>query len=221
MSFELENFHRNISDADLLEDLRAASGQLTQAGKRLTFRSYREFGKYSPSTINDRFGSWNIAIKEAGLLPIGEKYISTELLFDNLRNVWIAKGRQPVYRDMTAPPSQIHGSTYNDRFGGWRKALIAFVASVTQDESVLLDATDVPEIVKPATRTGRAPSLSLRFLVLKRDNFRCIACGRSPATVSGLVLEVDHKLPWSKGGETRADNLQTLCFDCNRGKMDR
>jgi 5-methylcytosine-specific restriction endonuclease McrA len=71
---------------------------------------------------------------------------------------------------------------------------------------------------KAPARATRHPSLALKFLVLKRDGFRCVACGRSPATEAGLVLEVDHMLAWSNGGNTVAQNLQTLCRDCNRGK---
>jgi hypothetical protein len=212
MNFELDEFNRHVPDQDLLDDLKAAN--VKAAGKSLTFRSYREFGRYSPSTINVRFGSWNNALLKAGLVPVEEKNVPIETLFDNLKIVWIAKGKQPVYRDMSAPPSVYTGSTYNARFGGWRKALTEFVAAVNQEQFEIQSSP----IEKPVGRSGRTPSLSLRFLVLKRDNFRCVACGRSPATVAGLVLEVDHILAWSNGGETTAENLQSLCFDCNCGK---
>jgi hypothetical protein len=213
MRFELDQFNRHVPDQELLDDLKAAN--VKAAGKPLTFRSYREFGRYSPSTICERFGSWNNALIQAGLVPAEEKFIPIEALFDNLKIVWIAKGRQPVYRDMSAPPSQYTGSTYNARFGGWRKALAEFVATVNKEQ---FDSPIPTVVTKLSARTARDPSLSLRFLVLKRDNFRCVACGRSPATVAGLVLEVDHILAWSNGGETVTENLQSLCFDCNRGK---
>jgi Homing endonuclease associated repeat/HNH endonuclease len=69
-------------------------------------------------------------------------------------------------------------------------------------------------------RTTRDPSLRLRFKVLQRDNFSCRQCGRSPATVLGVVLHVDHISPWSKGGETILENLQVLCEMCNLGKSN-
>lgn len=213
MKFELDSFNRHVPDKDLLDDLAAAN--VKAAGKPLTFRCYREFGRYSPSTISERFGSWNNALVKAGLVPVDEKNVPVETLFDNLKIAWIAKGKQPVYRDMSAPPSLYTGSTYNARFGGWRKAFNEFVTTVNQEQ---FEAAHSSPISKPVVRTSRDPSLSLRFLVLKRDNFRCVSCGRSPATVAGLVLEVDHVLAWSNGGETTAENLQSLCFDCNRGK---
>ena len=33
-----------------------------------------------------------------------------------------------------------------------------------------------------------------------------------------LLLEVDHIVPISKGGITSVENLQTLCWRCNRSK---
>lgn len=69
-------------------------------------------------------------------------------------------------------------------------------------------------------KTNRAPSMKLRFEILKRDNFKCCACGSSPATNPTVELHIDHIIPWSKGGETVKDNLQTLCSICNIGKGD-
>lgn len=61
-------------------------------------------------------------------------------------------------------------------------------------------------------------SPSLRYSILKRDNYRCRICGRS--AVDGVQLEVDHIIPVSKGGESIESNLQTLCQECNRGKSN-
>jgi len=216
MRFELKTFNRNVPDEELLADLVRTHSLLEMAGKCLTFRTYREVGKFAPSTINTRFGTWNDALQRAGLPLHQEKNVSVEILFDNLRLVWIAKGRQPVYRDMSDLPSQHSGSAYAARFGGWRKALEEFVAVVGKEEHEQAHSVVSKEIT--IARTKRAPSLALRFLVLKRDRFRCVACGRSPATESGLVLEVDHISAWTNGGNTIAENLQSLCFDCNRGK---
>lgn len=57
----------------------------------------------------------------------------------------------------------------------------------------------------------------LRFEILKRDSFTCCYCGSKPPKV---VLEIDHIMPYSKGGSDRIENLITSCFDCNRGKSN-
>jgi hypothetical protein len=218
MKFELTQFNRDVSDDELLQDLVAANATLRLHGRILTSRAYKGIGKYHPTTIAVRFGSWNEGLKRAGLRPAEEKNVPIDSLFDNLKLVWMAKGRQPVYRDMSDVPSLYTASIYNDRFGGWRTALEAFVASIEQEQVELLTFEKAVKTGKVTKRTKRDPPLSLRFFVLKRDRFCCITCGRSPANVAGLILEVDHIVPWSKGGESIEENLQTLCFDCNRGK---
>lgn len=58
----------------------------------------------------------------------------------------------------------------------------------------------------------------LRWTVLSRDNFRCIACGLSSKET---VLHVDHIYPKAKGGLNTISNMQTLCALCNMGKSDK
>ena len=67
---------------------------------------------------------------------------------------------------------------------------------------------------------SRTISDKLRYTVLKRDNFKCCACGASPAKDPSVELHIDHIIPWSKGGETALENLQTLCSRCNIGKSN-
>ena len=35
------------------------------------------------------------------------------------------------------------------------------------------------------------------------------------------LLKIDHIIPVAKGGQTVEDNLQTLCWKCNRAKSDK
>jgi predicted restriction endonuclease len=58
----------------------------------------------------------------------------------------------------------------------------------------------------------------LRFVILKRDNFRCQLCGASRDNTPDMLLHVDHKIPRVKGGTNHEDNLWTLCALCNQGK---
>lgn len=60
---------------------------------------------------------------------------------------------------------------------------------------------------------------SVRAQVLERDGFRCRRCGTG--TQFGARLVIDHIHPFSKGGKTKIENLQTLCVECNAGKRDR
>lgn len=61
----------------------------------------------------------------------------------------------------------------------------------------------------------------LRQHIKERDNFTCKRCGVSVEDEPHLLLEIDHIVPVSKGGLTTEDNLQTLCWRCNRSKGDK
>ena len=59
---------------------------------------------------------------------------------------------------------------------------------------------------------------SLREEIKRRDHYTCKKCGNSTKKEPNLLLEIDHIKPLAKGGMTTEDNLQTLCWKCNRSK---
>lgn len=77
----------------------------------------------------------------------------------------------------------------------------------------------VPYILKKDANTRQEIfSKKMRYEILERDNFKCVACGRGPK--DGVILNVDHIFLKSKGGKATLENGRTLCDDCNRGKSD-
>jgi len=99
--------------------------------------------------------------------------------------------------------------------------LVSLLTSGTPSEVAPLPLREPRSPAQRVRSTRREVPLALRYHVLKRDDFRCVKCGRAPAMVPGLQLHVDHVLPWSMGGETTLENLQCLCADCNLGKSNR
>jgi len=61
----------------------------------------------------------------------------------------------------------------------------------------------------------------LRTFIKERDKYTCQYCSISVTDEPHLLLEIDHKIPLSKGGMTAKDNLQTLCWKCNRSKSNK
>jgi hypothetical protein len=61
--------------------------------------------------------------------------------------------------------------------------------------------------------------LRIRFEILKRDNFQCQYCGRTPKK-DKCKLVIDHIIPRNNGGLTEVNNLITSCEECNLGKTD-
>jgi transcriptional regulator of met regulon len=223
---------KRITDEALIEDLINVSNILNK--KKVTSPEYTELGKYSFPTIKERFGSWKHFTQQAGLEDTGfVKQIDTEDLFQEIEIIWTALGRQPTTTDMKKGISKYSLDTFTRRFGGWRKTLQAFIDYINEEPSNIEDvnytAKPIPskqketkekirEVTTQIKKTPRTINLRLRFKVLLRDNFSCCYCGSSPAKDTSIELHVDHILPWSKGGETTLENLQTACSRCNLGK---
>lgn len=228
--------HRNQkrSDEELLEMLRAVAEKLGKT--KITKDEAEQHSEIRYGTMQMRFGSWANALKAAGLqqAKLGKRYTDDEC-FENLMAVWTHHGRPPQYREMSLPPSKVGGKAYTKRFGTWNKALAAFVDRVNSDNSATAkgepEKRTVPTDVAPGDSDERPRStpeeerreirLGIRFSILQRDRFRCVTCGSSPATHPGCVLHVDHIRPFSRGGKTLADNLRTLCANCNIGRGNR
>lgn len=212
--FQLELVRGPVTDEELISDLqRVAKLSGTSA---VSFRLYADLGNYHPSTASLRFGTWNKALSAAGLEVASERDINDERLFENLMRLWEYYGRQPRFRELARPPSVISSGPYQRRFRSWMNALEQFVAYANAQDA---RPPTSPEVTT-GHKTGRDPSLRLRFRVMKRDNFSCRACGASPALQPGLLLHVDHIKAWSLVGETVEENLQTLCEPCNLGKSN-
>lgn len=68
-----------------------------------------------------------------------------------------------------------------------------------------------------STVVVRAPSKKQRMRIIKRDNYKCRICGRSPDNYTDVELHVHHIRPHSLGGLTTDWNLITLCHTCHDG----
>lgn len=60
----------------------------------------------------------------------------------------------------------------------------------------------------------------VRRAVLIRDGFTCQWC-EVTARGDGLILEIDHIVPWSAGGADHPVNLRTMCEPCNQARSNR
>lgn len=192
----------------------------------------RAFSRSSPKvsfqTVLQRYGTWKKALDAADLSHLivqrysGTRYADEQCL-ENLAVVWTHYGRQPRFREMNRQPSVVGSSAYLIRWKTWRNSLKAFVDWANSDDtSVIHNETSTAEAVPvPIIRSEedcRDVRPGLRFRIFMRDRFRCLSCGRSPATHLNVELHADHIVSVYDGGRTVYDNLQTLCQDCNLGK---
>lgn len=225
--------YKRIPDEMLLDDVREVAESLFKDS--ISTKEYIEHGNFSVQTILARFPSWNDVLEKAKLNKTSYRVITDEDLFEEIERLWRQKGEQPTTTDIKSGLSEYSLNTYSRRFGGWRKALFAFIEYIDKNTETI-DNVEKGEFIETDTgqeqillevdkkqlkkRTRRDINLRLRFKVLQRDDFKCCACGASPAKDPSVELHVDHIIPWSKGGETVLENLQTLCSKCNLGKSD-
>ena len=220
-NFEINLRRRNVPQVELIDDLKRVAKLLNL--QTLTGSIYDEKGKFGKTTILRRFGSWNKALEASELKVVLILNNKEEILFENLANVWKILGRQPVGSDLDKSKgcSKFALGTYEKRFGSWNKALQAFADFINEVSVSGTFSEDVKRARENETaRTSRKINWRLRAKVLIRDNCICKMCGASPAKDSAVMLHVDHIKAWSKGGETKMENLQTLCAKCNIGKSD-
>ena len=124
---------------------------------------------YHQSTFTRRFGSWLKVLDIAGLEQTRtEMNISEEDLFDNLETIWRRLGRQPRYHEVCKPFSKYSNGTYCKRFGSFRKALEAFVASIRESTT---DVEVHPAKPQKSKKNPRSVNYRTRFKVLQRDGF--------------------------------------------------
>ena len=207
------------SEEDLLKDI---SNVMQRIGRgSLTMKEYDTYGSYDVSTALRKIGKWSDILKSLKA-PVNVIYHTDDDLLNNIKNVWLKKGKQPTRRDMDNKSlSTISSGAYIRHFGTWYNALDLFSKFIAKDAGDSIE--EVVEIYNGYSHTTkREPSDRLKVQVLMRDGNRCRICG---AVCDGGLHKIhfDHIKPWSKGGETTLDNLQVLCSDCNSaiGNIDK
>jgi len=139
MKFELEDYHRNTPDNELIADLKRIASELKK--ETVTIDEYNERGKFHSTTLTRRFGNWFKTLEKAGLKKTRNLHISEEEYFRNLEEVWAKLGRQPRYLKMQKPFSRYVVGAYEYKFGTWRKALEKFIKYVNKENVPLLEKT--------------------------------------------------------------------------------
>src|SRR5664279_4825768 len=74
-----------------------------------------------------------------------------------------------------------------------------------------------------SSAAGQRALMTAKFreFIKSRDQHTCRQCAVSIYMEPHLLLEVDHVIPVSRGGMSTQENLQTLCWRCNRSKSNK
>jgi hypothetical protein len=196
-------------------DLKSIAAEMQRIAKKLrkqtlTWADISTYGRTNPITVKRKFGTMQKAHTAAGLVPPKRRLTDAEVL-KALVSLWKItskeSGRSPIARELKQYGSPASIEMVMARFGSWNKALVAAATIAPASLTKGLYKIPLPE---------RQPiSIRTRFLIFKRDGYKCQICKRA-----GGLLELDHVTPRALGGSDKKANLQTLCRKCNRGKRD-
>lgn len=216
MEFKYIDKTNKITDEDIKKDVLYVKNEILKKDT-IIMKEYFLYGKYGKKAIENHFGTWNnlLSILNIEITRVNQ-HLSKEKIFIIIENLWLKLGRQPNLREFEGNTGHTKKIIISN-FGKWSICLKEFVKWENNKENNILKGNEIP--IKH--NTPREPSKSLRYDVLSRDGFKCVKCGRSPATDPKIILHIDHIVPYSQGGETILENLQTLCSDCNLGKSNK
>lgn len=120
--------------------------------------------------------------------------------------------------------SDLHFPTYKFRYispGGNKTTTCAIRMDLNNLNKLVIYLSDKVKYKKSVAGQRALMTSKLRREIKERDDFTCRICNNSTQKEENLLLEIDHIIPVSKGGLTEKDNLQTLCWKCNRTKGNK
>jgi hypothetical protein len=149
---------RAMSNEEIIARIRAVSASLDKAS--LCGSDITENSEITQDQLFRRFGGVSAALKQAGISQArrGRRYTVDEV-FENLLKVWTHYGRPPTVSEMDRNPSAVGSSAYIHRYGGWRKALKAFMdrANSEIDGAPPLDPEENPSKLAKSTGPTEGP----------------------------------------------------------------
>ena len=120
-------------------------------------RDMNQHGAHSSKTYQKKFGSWNNALRAAGLGINAETNIDKSDLIDELRRLADELGRTPTSRDM-ADRGKYGTATYTLNFGSWNDAVQEAGLEVVRQRDVPRDDM-ISEIQRLADELGEPPAV--------------------------------------------------------------
>lgn len=149
------NYRSGLTDDELIEELQRLAEEL---GRSPTAPHMTDHGEFGESIYKTRFGSWNEALRAAGLTINSRHGISDDELLSELQDLTTTLGRPPRMKDMRE-----HGEfdpyPYYCRFGSWNEGLRKAGLSINRMHGVESDEL-IDGLRKLADELGHTPSVS-------------------------------------------------------------
>lgn len=167
----------------------------------------------------------NFAAVEQGKVLLKKE---REIVIDNIFSL-IPKLIIKYYKDLVIEKLEFQKIDFSDLYfpvytfqyispGGYSSMNCDIKLNIQNLEKLIIYISDLIKFKKSIKGQRLLMTTSLREKIKKRDNFTCQICSNSTYSERNLLLEIDHIIPVSLGGLSIDENLQTLCWKCNRSK---
>ena len=155
-------------------------------------------------------------------------FVSENNYFDKLKNKYLNYCERKIFNKLKLKPVtefKITVELYCEKMNGYvyehkkqvfySEEILGYIKRINNRNGTFYNDKDIWDSISRVER-GKVTN-KIRFMIYKRDGYRCRICGRGGQAVD---LEIDHIKPIAKGGKSTIDNLQTLCKRCNKEKGD-
>lgn len=147
-----------------------------------------------------------------------------QTLTDPLPSLFYKLSKSRLAKELGFEPVRL----FDIDFQAYRFQYVSSGGNSSYEVSIILDMENLEKFIKyigdklrlKNSAKGQRALMTpqLREKIKKRDNNTCQRCWVSVKDEPNLLIEIDHITPISKGGATTEDNLQALCWRCNRTK---
>jgi len=152
---------RDIPESTLLAEIQSVAEEVGQAP---TVAQMNTYGERWASTYQDRFGSWNAALKAAGFEPrtkgtTPSQSVSTEALRMELQELAARLDKRPTQADMDTY-GEYESSIYTKQFGSWSEALEAIGLEPRQPTTKIETSKLLQALQDVAETIGQPPTVT-------------------------------------------------------------
>lgn len=200
------NVRHDITDSELLDDLRRLQNDLERTPQQT---DVAELGEFGASIYHSRFGGLGDALKEAGIEPTLRTEVSQEDLLAEIDHLADEHAETPTQRLVNT-----HGKYsiwwYYEKFGTWLTAL---------DEAGYEPWSQPFGPNNPQWRGGTSISHAVRSALGPRSWPTTTKIHRASVCEScdepAALLDLHHIIPVLTGGVNEKWNFMTLCRSCH------
>lgn len=206
---EISSKKGEVTEDDIIHDLQEISNKI---GQPPTFQKYHEEGTHSPMTAVEKFGSWNEALRTAGVGVNQNNDVTKDEVLDDMNRV-VLENNHRFSKRIYEEYGRYSSGLVKNMFGKWSKAV--------DQLDIEIEGTGQPKGSNSPTWNGGSSyepydtnfTNDLKEEVRDRDKRMCKLCEKPEQECVQEKLHVHH-IDYDKKNTVK-ENLVSLCGSCH------